>query len=67
MHAVGLGELRREIPGVVGKLGAEVKVIAPTLGTKLLNGRVDDRQTVRGRPGRLSATFSCVAGRTDCT
>ena len=36
MHAVGLGELRREIPGVVGKLSAEVKVIAPTLGTKLL-------------------------------
>ena len=49
MHAVGLGELRREIPGVVGKLGAEVKIIAPTLGTKLLNGRVDDRQTVRGQ------------------
>ena len=49
MHAVGLGELHREIPGVVGKLGAEVKVIAPTLGTKLLNGRVDDRQTVRGQ------------------
>ena len=49
MHAIGLGELRREIPGVVGKLSAEVKIIAPTLGTKLLNGRVDDRQTVRGQ------------------
>ena len=63
MHAVGLGELCREIPGVVGKLGAEVKIIAPTLGTKLLNGRVDDRQTVRGQTRQTVGDFLLRGGQ----